>query len=281
MTFEIGLDDIERTHPGSFNQRIQSIEVAFIGPLPREGISGTLRCAGVSEFRRADGESKFRVQDVETLVLSAHGRTDAALFRPRPELLDVFEGAGLASSWTIEIPPESNDLDFEFLVDVELVFHYEAGFDRALEERLRAIEPAAETTRASTSFSLRWDMPDRFFLLQNGGETTLEIEPAHLPRHHLEPVVRSVSLVLLAVDANGTGIATRSLALGAPGIVAVDLESDADGRVPSATGALAALTGRPVEGAWPVRLGGSAEEREMVHDVLLFVEYDYTARRSA
>ncbi len=82
MTFDVALPDIERAHPGAFNQRLQAVEARVVGPVPVEGLHGTLRNSGFSEFRRRDGQTKFRVQDVETLVLSALDRGDVAMFRP-------------------------------------------------------------------------------------------------------------------------------------------------------------------------------------------------------
>lgn len=277
MTFDVSLGDIERSHPGTFNQRIQAVEARVVGPVPIEGVHGILRNSGLSEYRRRDGQTKFRVQDVETLVLSAHERGDVAMFRSRPEMLGVFEGAGLASTWTIEFPPEANDIDYEFVVDVELTFHYEAGFDRQLEVDLRSAPLPPEATRASTAFSLRWDLPDRFFVLQSTGASELEIGPEYLPRHHLDPIVRSVSVQLLGADGPlGAGI---DVGIGAPGVAEIAVQSNADGRVESANPALAPLAGQKVtEGVWTISLPGDPAVRADVYDVLLFIEYDYTPR---
>ncbi len=136
---------------------------------------------------------------------------------------------------------------------------------------------APEATRATTSFSLRWDLPDRFFVLQSTASAELEIGREYLPRHHLDPVVRSVSIQLLGVD--GPLGAGHDVGIGAPGAAAVAVQTDAGGRVPSADPALAALTGHPVsDGSWAISLSADPDERADVHDVLLFIEYDYTPR---
>ena len=277
MTFDVALADIEQAHPGTFNQRLQAVEARVVGPVPVEGLHGTLRNSGFSEFRRRDGQTKSRVQDVETLVLSAFDRGNLTMFRPRPEMFAVFEGAGLASTWTLELPPSSNDIDFEFVVDVELTFHYEAGFDRHLESSLRSAPLPPEATRATTAFSLRWDLPDRFFVLQSTGSAELHIGPEYFPHHHLDPVVHSVSVQLLGVD--GPPGAGLDVGIGAPGVAALAAQTNADGRVPSSDPALATLTGRPVsDGTWPISLSTDPDERADVRDILLFIEYDYTPR---
>jgi hypothetical protein len=247
-----------------------------VGAVPVGGLTGQLRNAGVSEYRRRAGDSKFRVQDVETLILSAHTRGDDVVFRARPEMLGVFEGAGLASTWTLEFPPESNDIDFAFLVDIEVIFHYEAGFDRQLETQIRTAALPAEATRATTSFSMRWDMPDRFFLVQSVGLASLNIGPELLPRNHVDPTIHSVSVQLL--DANGPVGAGQQFGIGGPGVAEVAVATDANGRVAAGDAALVPLAGQPVIGDWPVSLAGTAEERAGVYDMILFVEYNYTPR---
>ena len=275
MTFDLSLADIEAAHPGTFNQRVRAVEVRVIGPVPVEGLHGTLRNSGFSRYRSRDGGTKTRIQDVDVLVLSAYERGDVAMFRRRPEMLDVFEGTGLASTWTIELPL-NNDIDFAFVVDVELTFDYEAGFDRQLETLLRSAVLPPEATRATTSFSLRWDLPDRFFVLQSTGVAELEIGLEYLPHQHLDPQVRSVSVQLLGAD--GPLRTVVDLSVGAPGVSAVAVRTDTDGRVASDDPALGALTGHPVLGTWPVSLPGDPDVRDAIHDVLLFVEYDYRPR---
>jgi hypothetical protein len=127
----------------------------------------------------------------------------------------------------------------------------------------------AEALRATTSFSLGSDFPDRFYLWHNQGEATLTIGPEQLPHHHLDPTIRSVSVQLL-------GGGALPLTLGAPGGASAAVTADTAGRVPSSDPALAALVGADVRGDWA--LATTATDRSAVDNVLLFVEYDFTAR---
>jgi tetratricopeptide (TPR) repeat protein len=269
IEFNTLLSDLERSYPGSYNHRVQSVEVTLIGLVPPGGLRGTLTNSGVSQYRSLTGDTKWRLQDIDTMLLSAYTRGDAMMFRPRPELLSVFEGVGMASGWVLCFPPEINDVDFRFIVDVQLTFHFEAQFDRALAAEVAARPVPAEALRATTSFSLGSDFPDRFYLWHNQGEATLTIGPEQLPHHHLDPTIRSVSVQLL-------GGGALPLTLGAPGGASAAVTADTAGRVPSSDPALAALVGADVRGDWA--LATTATDRSAVDNVLLFVEYDFTAR---
>ncbi|MEW2259778.1 hypothetical protein [Streptomyces sp. NPDC047869] len=278
ISFNTLLSDLERDYPGSCNHRIQAVEVAVIGLVPEGGLRGTLVNSGTSQYRALDGTVKWRLQNVDTMLLSSYGRDDSVLFRPRPELLSVFEGVGMASGWTLRYPPDINDVDFRFIVDVQVTFHFEAQFDRSLAETVAAIPLPAEALRSSTSFSLGSDFPDRFFLWRSHGTATLLVGPEYLPHQHLAPVVRSVSLQLLGTDGPAPAV---PLTITAPGGATADVTPDGTGRVPSTTPSLAALQGAAVLGDWQLATPADGPDRATVYDVLLFVEYGYTQRGAA
>src|SRR5690606_31812810 len=117
VDFDTLLGDLERDYPGSYNHRIQAAEVGVGGLVPSQGLRGTLRNSGVSQYRALDGSTKWRLQNIDTMLLSSYGRDDAVVFRYRPEMLGVFEGVGMASGWTLRYPPHVNDVDFRFIVD--------------------------------------------------------------------------------------------------------------------------------------------------------------------
>lgn len=278
IQFNTLLSDLERGYPGSYNHRVQAVEVTLVGLVPPGGLRGTLTNSGVSQYRALTGDTKWRLQDIDTMLLSAYTRNDAMMFRPRPELLSVFEGVGMASGWTLRFPPEINDVDFRFIVDVQVTFHYEAQFDRALAADVAARPVPAEALRATTSFSLGNDFPDRFYLWQNSGTATVTVGPEHLPHHHLDLKVRSISLQLLGAGAGPTPV---PLTITAPGGATADVTPDATGRVPSGDPALAALATAEVRGDWALATTAGPGDRATVENILLFIEYDFTPRGEA
>jgi hypothetical protein len=87
-----------------------------------------------------------------------------------------------------------------------------------------------------------------------------------------------VSLQLL----RGAGpLPSIPLTVAAPGGASADVTPDGDGRVPSTDPALAALAGAYVQGDWTLATTVDGDDRSAVHDILLFVEYDYTERGAA
>src|SRR5262249_2333287 len=171
MMFETALADFDEAYPGTYAGRIQRVSVSLEGIVPPSGVSGTLTNAGISIYRLpndaiGDGKpTKQRIQGAETLVLSDYdpaldGATDPAGGR----MSGIFEGAGVASSWRLDLPKEVNDIDFGALTDVVLTFVYAAGFDPDLAARVRAelASRPGRTTRQS-ALPLRWLYPDLFF----------------------------------------------------------------------------------------------------------------------
>ena len=90
MTFETTLDDFDSAYPGTYQGRIQRVDVSVQGIVPPTGVSGTLSNNGISVYRLPSDvatpgtPSKVRVQSAETLVLSDYTPTQTASWTPRP-----------------------------------------------------------------------------------------------------------------------------------------------------------------------------------------------------
>ena len=90
---------------------------------PRATRRGSIRCWRC-------GRSTGCMQPPETLVLSDYDlRTDAIVVDTDRRQRRIFEGAGVASSWTLELPREVNEIDYGSLIDVRLTFTYQARYD--------------------------------------------------------------------------------------------------------------------------------------------------------
>src|SRR5581483_10381297 len=126
MDFETNIDDFDLKYPGTYAGRIQAVEVEVVGIVPATGISGTLTNNGISFYRlpsdlwstQDDSGLKPRIQSKETLVLSDYSvRTDGLLQPPDQRMTRIFQGAGVASSWRLELPKSVNDLNYGALTD--------------------------------------------------------------------------------------------------------------------------------------------------------------------
>ncbi|QIG39964.1 tetratricopeptide repeat protein [Microbacterium sp. 4R-513] len=289
MEFQTDLDDFDAKYPGTYAGRIEAVEVAVDGIVPARGLSGTLSNAGISHYRvpsTAGGATKHRVQTRETLVLSDFDlRRDALLDHPDARRLRVFEGAGVASSWTLEFPKAANELQFASLIDVRLTFTYTARFDPDLKEAVLeelANRPAAnDRTRP---FPLRWAFADAFFAFYSTGVLDFSLDRTSFSATETLPVLTGLSLIASTTPAPGAeGLVLR---VTAPGSAPVTVTTAADGSV-DATALQAAVTGQSAFGAYriqvdpgdnPDRVHDGALELDDIDNIALILAYSFTPR---
>jgi hypothetical protein len=258
MEFETRIDDFDLVYPGSYAGRIEYVEVDVDGIVPARGISGTLTNAGISHYRvpsaawTTGNGLKHRIQNRETLIISDHDpRLDAILTDPDRRRRRVFEGAGVASSWTLELPRNVNDLDYDAITDVRLTFSYEARYDRALHDRVLAeLAALPALDERQRPLPLRWLFPDAFFSFYDTGVLTFELDPLWFPRSELDP--KMLSLGLLAVTTPSSRRDGIVLKVKAPGTAEAKVTTAADGTVDAAD--LAGVAGKPATGEFRIAL---------------------------
>lgn len=135
--------------------------------------------------RAADGEdARFRdfAGAIQSVVTST-AQNDSGLFEVnlRDERRLPFEGAGVISTWRIEIPADVPQFDFDTISDVVLHFRYTAR--EAGHLKVAAVEHVTDDVLADAQtlerlFSLRYDFADAwaaFAAAPNDAERTLEL----------------------------------------------------------------------------------------------------------
>jgi receptor-binding and translocation channel-forming TcA subunit of Tc toxin len=204
MEFETRMDDFDSYYPGTYAGRIEAVEVEVEGIVPVAGISGTLTNSGISTYRRPSlfppgSAKKFRVQSRETLVLSDFNpRQDAIVATSDQRQLKVFEGAGVASSWRLELPRGVNDIDYTSLTDVRLTFTYKARFDPVLKDTVLAeLAALPGVNNRQRSLPLRWLYPDAFFRFQKTGTLDFTLRAADFRRNETDPNLTGLALLLV------------------------------------------------------------------------------------
>jgi len=217
MEFETRIEDFDMAYPGTYGRRLESIEVEIEGMLPRSGVKGILTNGGISRYRTSNfNQIKFRIQPRETLVLSEYRiKEDAIVFPSDPRALKIFEGAGVAGSWTLEIPRSINDLDFNSITDVRLTFYYHARYDESLANDVKSqLNTLAGQNLRSRSIPLRWAYPDAFFHFQDTGQLAFLLDPIYFPFNEINPKIRNLSMLIITQPGiNPTGWKVR---LGVP-----------------------------------------------------------------
>ncbi len=293
MDFQTSFDDFDDRYPGTFAGRIVAVEVAVDGIVPAAGLSGTLTNAGISHFRTplaswpaapAQG-IKHRVQPRESLVVSDYDpRADALVADNDRRRRRIFEGAGLASTWTFEMPRDVNDVDYEAILDVRLTFTYDARFDPDLRARVLSDLASLPALHARTKpLPLRWLFPDAFFALYATGKLRFTLSQEQFLRTELAPQLTGLSLI--AVTAPGTSATGLVLSVTAPGHPPVTVTTQADGSVPAAN--LAASASGSALGAWEIGIDPAANpgwvqngalHLDALANVALLLSYNFTPR---
>jgi hypothetical protein len=295
MTFETTLDDFDSAYPGTYEGRIQRVDVSVQGIVPPTGVSGTLSNNGISVYRLPSDvatpgtPSKVRVQSAETLVLSDYTPTqDGVLDSSTGNQTGIFEGAGVASSWTLSLPRAINDINYGTLTDVVLTFLYEARFDPQLVQPvLSGLASRPGYNDRQLAIPLAWMYPDLFYGFVSSGTLTLNLAAADFPLEQTNPTVSAVSL--LATMAPGTSSTGITMTLTAPGKSAVTGVTDATGAISSqGTGSSwAGATGGSALGGWTITLpvasnatlapGGKLNLSALVNLVLV-IDYSFQPR---
>ncbi|MDQ1376585.1 MAG: hypothetical protein QOE15_758, partial [Acidimicrobiaceae bacterium] len=289
IDFQTDLDDFDSRYPGTYAGRIEHVEVAVDGIIPARGISGSLTNAGISHYRTpssAGGAVKHRVQNRETQIISDFDpRTDALVDSPDRRQLGIFEGAGLASSWTLSLPPDVNEVDFASIVDVRLTFTYRARFDPDLRSTVLAelaSRPNAHVRQRP--FPLRWVFADAFFAFYSSGILDISLRTGDFAATETKPVLTDLSLVVAATP--HAKVAGIKLAVTAPGAAPVTVTTGADGTV-AAADLGAAVTGQSAIGAYRIGLAAAdnptwvtngALDLGAIDNIALVVGYSFTPR---
>ena len=202
LNFETSLFDFDTAHPGTFQQRIRNVEVVIYALTRPEGIRGTLWKSGLSYLRyptanfavgdvppnTADDWIQYTASDYrlapvlqqdETMILSPFNiRNDRAVLGGEDgEQLDLFEGSGVGTSWTLTVDPCTNSFDLGTITEVSLVVYLSAQFDSRLEEAIalerRKLMALGELVhQRSRGFSLHESFPDGFYHFHNPIQTS-------------------------------------------------------------------------------------------------------------
>lgn len=290
LEFETRIEDFDLVHPGAYAQRIEAIEVSFDGIVPATGITGTLSNAGVSLYRipasawvdRTTSGAKYRIQPQETLLLSDYAiRQDALLAPQSPRMLRVFQGAGVASAWRLEVPRGSNDLDFGALTDVRVTFYYQARFDPELREAVRAQLATRPGVHAKDlALPLRWLYPDAYFRFQATSSLRIPLASSDFPANEDAPTLTAAGILLATTGGASPGGITVSVKT--PAHAAVTAVTDATGAVSSDSGGpLSPLASGTAVGEYVVDIPEGANpglDRSALANVVLLLGYAYTPR---
>ncbi|MBC7575088.1 MAG: hypothetical protein H7244_12240 [Herminiimonas sp.] len=292
MEFNTSIDDFDAVYPGTYAGRIESVEVEVLGVVPANGISGTLTNGGISAYRTpaalwidpAGSGLKYRVQSRETLVLSDYfARQDALIVPHDTRMSKIFQGAGLASTWRLELPKAINDIDYGALTDIRLTFYYKARFDPDLHGRvLEQLSARPGVHARQRGIPLRWIYPDAFFHFQDSGELRITLRAGDFRHNEKMPQLVDIGMLVSCdgrISASGLKIGLRTPGHAAP----VAASTDADGAIPAGDPAWAPLVGASALGEYIITLSDADNpalngpaKRAPIVNIALIIGYAFT-----
>ena len=196
LSFETDLLEFDGLHPGHYQQRIEAVEIEFVGLVPAEGLNGTLAAGGVTRYRTRSGDTGQRLHQVDTMALSDYlVRNDVFLYQAPTGVRGLFQGIGVGSTWELRLPKRSNDFDFRRIVDVRLVLYYTALFDTGLRSHeVLARPPRAGELSALRNFNLRYDAPDAWYGFYRNSAVDFVLDAVRLPANQTSFAIEDVQL---------------------------------------------------------------------------------------
>lgn len=172
ITFNTLFDWFDEGFQGHFLRLIKSVRVSILAIVPPiDGIHAMLHNTGESSVVVPAGGAFVAKRTArnfgESIALDA-AVNESGLFvlnHDDPMLLP-FEGLGVQTQWTLELPPGNNRFDFGTIADVFLTIEYTAEYSRAYEQQMRDARRGT-LAHEDTALPLRMMFPDQWYHLKN------------------------------------------------------------------------------------------------------------------
>ncbi len=224
-------------YPGHLRRRITSVSISIpcvVGPytsvnctlsLTNNGVRVKDGVAGGYGDPLAPADDRFVKEVVPiTSIATSHAQNDSGMFELsfNDERFLPFEGAGAVSQWTIDLPVEHNQFDFNTISDVVLHVRYSAepgsaALVNAAKANLKTVVPESGTRLfvLNREFASEWH---RFCspLPNSDQELTLTIERKHLPFRARGAANVRIKRLDLIVDSDFADSYTVNLKLSGP-----------------------------------------------------------------
>jgi hypothetical protein len=302
LRFRTSLDVFDRDFPGHYLRLVKAVKVTVVALVPpTEGIRATLSTSGVS--KTVIGGPPFTEQIIkrppESVALSAPFQaTGVFVLNYEDELLLPFEGTGVETEWTFEMPKAANHFDYSTIADVFLTIEYTALSHNAY--RAELVERLDRGFSADRAFGFRHHFPDQWYDLHNPDLVSAPQQPMvvklttrredfppnvdDLAIEHVALYFSSQSDPISPVDIAGFTFTSEGGATGVGG-AATTANGLASTRQPSGANWTAVIGKSPV-GEWQLALPNTQAMRDRfkagddeIEDILFVITY--SARTAA
>ena len=134
LTFQTPMSWFDADFPGHYLRLIRQVSLTVVALVPpSRGIRATLASNGISTVTTAGpyGFSDVTLQRQPGLIAVTATSAATGVFTTdlQPEMMLPFEGNGVATTWSLNLPPAANPFDFSSITDVMLTIDYTALAD--------------------------------------------------------------------------------------------------------------------------------------------------------
>lgn len=131
-------------YPGTYGYRLRSVTAMAKSLQPMARVKGLLINQGVSWLSRSDGNSRVSLRNAEALPLSEfHLQRDMGIYELPGEALMPFEGIGVETFWTLELPLSADAESLGALADIEITLNAQACYSPELHAEHVAAMPSS------------------------------------------------------------------------------------------------------------------------------------------
>ena len=274
--FETTLDHFDRRYPGFYLQKVKQVELVFVGLNGTEGVHGTLRNIGLSQFRLKNGTIVNQTYTADVMPLSEYDvKQDAIVFQLDSKELRLFENNGIATMWQLDLPLANNTFELSQVLDIQMVLYFDGFFDQGLEQQILAALPT--TGSGARALGLRLYAPDELFFLKSQGRAELSITPELFPANQANHVLTRYRIQAIgdAAAVNGLNLRIDFDNLGASHTFQLDSEGNAD------DSAFAAPLSQPLFDTWVIAIDSADNpgvDLSRLDDIAVYVEYNFDYR---
>ena len=208
LTFQTPMSWFDADFPGHYLRLIRQVSLTIVALVPpSRGIRATLASNGISTVATAGpyGFSDVTLQREPGLIAVTATSAATGVFTTdlQPEMLLPFEGNGVATTWSLTLPPAANPFDFSSITDVMLTIDYTALADYGYRDLVVRSLNANRARSGDCLFSLATGYPDQWYQLTNPDPGADPAQP------------RTVTITLSGGDfpVNVSGLTTQAITM--------------------------------------------------------------------
>jgi hypothetical protein len=202
--FEIPEVIYDMDHPGHYFRRVKSVSVSLpciAGPYTSVSAKLSLiknqyrkNTAPGTEYPEKPGSDERFTYNVGTIqsIAASNSQNDSGMFELsfRDERYLPFEGTGAVSSWSLELPTELRQFDYNTISDVIIHVKYTAReggtsfktlANDELTNQIKVIKQGLSQEGLHIAINIKHDLPNEWQLLKNNASIDLLIDKTRLP----------------------------------------------------------------------------------------------------